>query len=74
MQLNYFTYREEVIRCPHCGWQGLGAELQYGEFHEGSYIADKDCPACGGTVGFTQAPLLTEIEEWKKRNPGKKVP
>ena len=52
----------------------MGAELQYGEFHEGSYIADKDCPACGGTVGFTQAPLMTEIEEWKKRNPGKEVP
>lgn len=74
MQLNYFTYLDDTITCPHCGWQGKGAELRYGEYHEGAFISDKDCPACGETVGFTQAPLISEVEEWKKRNPGKEMP
>ncbi len=70
MQLNYFTYKEETFTCPACGWSGKGIDLGTGDFSEAHFICDMDCPSCHKTIGFWQAPLKEEAEQWYKEHPG----
>ncbi len=58
MQVDYDKYKEEDFTCKHCGWQGKGAELSYGDFSELHCICDLDCPKCHEHIGFWQAPLI----------------
>ena len=67
---HYFTYRDETLTCKRCGWQGTGRELRIGEISEVHWIWDLDCPKCHETVGSVQAPLIEEVDAWKKDHPG----
>jgi hypothetical protein len=69
MQLNVFTYNNEELNCQNCKWQGKGKELIVETESEQHSIFDLSCPKCGEHMGFIQAPLKKEIEEWKKKNP-----
>lgn len=69
MQFNYFTYREESVICPSCGWQGKGWELSHGDFSYEHFIMDLDCPKCFEHLGFWQSPMQTEMDEWRRTHP-----
>lgn len=69
MNLNYFTYKNETITCPKCGWVGKGSELNYGDYSGLHSIVDMDCPKCHEMVGFWQSPTKEEKIEWGKNNP-----
>jgi hypothetical protein len=70
MQVIFFTFKKEDFTCPKCNWKGKGNELSNGDFSEVHLICDLNCPLCGEHIGFWQAPLIEEIELWKKENPG----
>lgn len=69
MRFNFFTCRDEVETCPHCGWSGKGRELRDGEFSEAHFILDLDCPKCHAHVGIWQSPMQREVDEWRRQYP-----
>ncbi len=69
MILNYFTYKNDSITCSKCGWKGTGKELILERISEEHLICDFECPKCYEHIGFWQAPLIKEIEDWKKEHP-----
>ena len=69
MQVHYFTYRKQKFTCTQCGWMGKGSELSDGEFSDVFFIMDLECPKCSHHIGFWQAPMLTDMEAWKKDHP-----
>ena len=70
---NYFTFKHDAITCPKCNWTGQGKDLKYGEFFEGSYIAEFLCPKCVEEIAFVQFPMKEEVEKWMSENPGKET-
>lgn len=48
----------QYFSCPDCGWEGMGSELDDGDFSEYSFIGNLECPKCGHLIAFWQAPLL----------------
>jgi|694.fasta_scaffold21310_6 hypothetical protein len=72
-QFNYFTFKQDIIKCPNCNWSGQGKEMAYGEFFEGSYIAEFLCPNCKDAIAFIQFPMTDMVKKWEEENPGKKT-
>ncbi len=69
MMFNFFTYRDEDVTCPHCGWSGKGRDLSDGDYSEAHFITDMDCPKCFERLGFRQSPMQTEVDEWRRQHP-----
>jgi hypothetical protein len=59
---NFYTYESENFVCKHCGWTGLGKEVEQGEmFHSGFEV---DCPNCHERFpGLIQFPTIEETLE-----------
>ncbi len=55
---NYYDFLERPAQCPHCGWQGTGAQLDLGEMFAQS--AEYLCPRCGGHCLHQLFPTLRD--------------
>jgi len=59
---NYYSYKNEKLSCEHCGWTGLGSEVEQGEmFNDGFEL---DCPKCHERFpGLILFPTIAETLE-----------
>jgi len=69
MRLNYFTFRNDDVRCRHCDWTGKGREMNLSEISEVHSIVDYSCPKCHEDIAFVQGPALHEVAAWKHAHP-----
>ncbi len=45
MNHKYFDYKEDIFSCPHCGWEGLGKDVEDGEMFAWEGF-ETICPQC----------------------------
>jgi hypothetical protein len=59
---DYYSYKSESYYCKHCGWSGLGSEVEQGEtFADGFEV---NCPKCGERFpGLILFPTIDETLE-----------
>jgi len=48
---NQRTFDEEHIKCPHCGWDGTGADTYVAGFYGISKYKEVLCPKCNEYLG-----------------------
>jgi hypothetical protein len=57
--VDYFgNWREVRWQCEHCGWQGIGSELEAGEMY--SEVMEMDCPKCFEPILFYGYPSIAQ--------------
>jgi hypothetical protein len=57
--VDYFgNWREARWQCEHCGWQGIGNELEAGEMY--SEVMEMGCPKCFGPILFYGYPSIAQ--------------
>jgi hypothetical protein len=70
--MTFYTYKGEHFRCKHCGWNGMGGELVFGE--EFDQLVELNCPACQTKVSFVMYPTLAESRaNWERLSDSEKA-
>lgn len=67
--VDYFgNWREARWQCEHCGWQGIGGELEDGAMY--SEVMEMDCPKCFTPVLYFGYPTIAQARaNWDKLSP-----
>jgi len=59
---DYFTYKTSEYKCSHCGWKGMGEELEQGDMYD--YGVEIHCPECSERFpGLIVFPTTKELME-----------
>ena len=45
------TFDDEPLKCPHCGWNGIGSEAHIAGFYGLSKFKEVLCPNCNEYLG-----------------------
>lgn len=65
-------WKTEQWNCSHCGWTGLGEQLEIYDIFEG--LNEMACPNCKEKVGTVSWPTRAELKEnFDKLSPGDKM-
>lgn len=44
-------FDEQIINCPHCGWQGKGSDAHIIDLYGITKSSEVHCPKCDGYLG-----------------------
>jgi len=59
--MKYYTYKNQIVTCEKCKWQGKGSEAKMGEIFESLF--EIDCPKCNHTIDHVSYPTEAEVME-----------
>lgn len=69
--MNYYTYKNQIVTCEKCNWQGKGSETKIGEIF-GS-LFEIDCPRCNHPIDHVDHPTEDELLKYGSESDKKLV-